>query len=283
MKEEIDIKRKKIRKRGKIVIIIIIMLFITCIVYGFYNKLETTYYTYQSENLPKEFDGYRIAFISDFHCKKEGKSERKLIMEIDDFNPDLVVFTGDMIDSEHKDITPVKELLDGLADKYKMYAINGNHERDIDDTFEQLKFFYSEFGVTYLCDTSDTIIKNGASISIYGNDYKSYYSVNSLKGPDKDRSKFNILLVHDSTAFPIYRSFGFDLILAGHTHGGIIRVPMIGGLINTHGSLIAKYDNGMYQYNGTTMISSRGVGDAFLPRFNNRSELVCVTLVTKKD
>lgn len=269
---------KNIKKRGKIVFIFI---FIIILAYGFYNGLTTTYYTYESKGLPKQFDGYKVVFLSDFHCKKEGNKESKLIDRIIGCKPDMVVFTGDMIDRRHQDLTPVNDLLAGLSGKYPMYAVSGNHETDDIVKYNKLLDYYKEYGVNFLDNSHDIISKEGAQIGIYGKAYRSYnFDVDFLQGPNKEESKFNILLYHDATAFPQISSLGFDLVLSGHTHGGIIRLPLIGGLINNRGTLIAEYENGIYERYGSTMISNRGIGDAVIPRFNNPSEVVCVTLKT---
>lgn len=269
-------------ERKKVVIYILIFLAVLFISYGFYNQLEVTYYSCEFKDLPKEFDGYKIAFISDFHCKKEGENEDKLISKIDNFDPAVVVFTGDMIDGDHMDLTPVKDLFDGLKGKYLMYATDGNHENDDMNNYVELLRLYSEYGVIYLNDTSDTITKGGASIEVYGKYYRGEYTEDFFKKPNNNGIIFNILLYHDATTFPVISSLGYDLILAGHTHGGIIRLPFVGGLINTRLKLIANYDYGIYNKNGSTMISNRGIGDATFPRFYNKSELICLTLNSKE-
>lgn len=266
----------KIKKRGKIVLLFILIIILA---YGFHNELTTTYYTYESKNLPKEFDGYKVVFISDFHCKKEGIKESKLIKRIIGCKADMVVFTGDMIDGRHQDITPVADLLTGLYGRYPMYAVSGNHETDNIINYNKLLDYYNEYGVNFLDNSHDFISKDGARIGIYGKAYRSSnFDVDFLQGPDKEESEFNILLYHDATSFPQISLLGFDLVLSGHTHGGIIRLPLIGGLINNKGTLIAEYENGIYERNGSTLISNRGIGDAVIPRFNNPSEVVCITL-----
>lgn len=267
-------------KKLGIVILILCMFFV---VYGFYTGLEITHYTYRDHELPQKFDGYRIAFISDLHCKEIGKKQKKLIRTIVACKPNMVVFTGDMIDGDHEDITAVKELLAGLKGRYPMYAVSGNHERDILNNYDQLQEYYREFGVINLDDSSYTISFEGAHIGIYGKPYLGgYYSEDFLRKPDKDKNEFNILLFHDSTAFIPVSLRGYNLVLSGHTHGGIIRLPFLGGIINNNGSLHPEFDNGMYVRNGSTLISNRGIGDADFPRYYNRPEVVCITLRVRK-
>ncbi len=264
-------------REKRLIYSMLIIIFVVWIINGFCNNLVVTGYTFKSNNLPIDFDGYKIAFISDFHCKENGIHESDLISKIKDMNPKMVVFTGDMIDRDHPDITPVKELLEGLDSKYRMYAVDGNHELDNLDNYNLLIQLYKQYGVVHLNGETDAITEGHSSIIIQGRPYMNYLTQDILKKPDTDKS-FYILLYHDATAFPILCSLGYDLILAGHTHGGIVRLPIIGGLISTKGTLIAHYESGRYDKNGTTMISSRGIGDAVLPRFYNNPEVICVTL-----
>jgi uncharacterized protein len=267
-------------KKLGFVIIILIILFIA---YGFYNGLEITNYTYSDKELPKEFDGYRIAFISDLHSKLIGRKQYKLIHAIEDCNPDIVVFTGDMIDGYHMDISPIKDLLVGLKEKYPMYAVSGNHERDNVFTYDKLMKYYEEYGVIYLDNKSLKLKKKNSHIGLYGLSYQDkYYIKKTSHKPDKDESDFNILLYHDATAFSWISEYGYNLVLSGHTHGGIIRLPFLGGLINNNGTLLSEFDNGMFHLKGSTLISNRGIGDSYFPRFYNRSEVVCVTLRASK-
>lgn len=265
---------KKIKIRYVVITFIAIML-----VFGFYSELQVVQIEYADQDLPVEFDGYRIAFVSDFHCEPFGKEEEKLIQAIVENNPDIVVFTGDMIDGDHDSILAVKQLLAGLQNRYPMYAISGNHEDDIMDNDQRLLAYYEEYGVVNLDDSSVELKKEGATIGLYGLSYREgYYSEDFFEKPDYQAHAFNILLYHDAYAFPIVSKIGYDLVLSGHTHGGIVRLPFIGGLFNNKGTLFSDYDNGVYEANGSTLISSRGLGDASIPRYNNRRELIIVTL-----
>lgn len=264
--------------RVKIIFILLFMFIAIFLVVGFNASLVITNYTYQDSKLPAEFEGYRIVFLSDFHCKPFGKQQEALIEKITECKPDLIVFTGDMMDSEHNDLTQVSNLLSGIKDLCPIYAISGNHEFDDWKLFQQLKDIYLKYGVTFLDDKYVTISKDKASIGLYGARYQGQYYTNEIKAHTATNTKFNILLAHDASSFQATSQFGYNLILSGHTHGGIIRLPFIGGLINNDGSLLAEYESGSYQLNGSTLISNRGLGDSVLPRFFNRPEVVCITL-----
>jgi predicted MPP superfamily phosphohydrolase len=208
-----------------------------------------------------------------------GKSEIKLIRAIEACKPDIVVFTGDMIDSSHMDISSVEALLAGLSGKYLIYTVDGNHEKDSSVNYEKLLMFYEKYGVNDLNNKYLTILKQGAHIGIYGLSYRDrYYIKKTSHKPNKDENKFNILLYHDATVFSQVSLYGYNLVLSGHTHGGIVRIPFVGGLINNDGSLFPEFDNGMFHINGSTLISNRGIGDSYFPRFYNRPEVVCITL-----
>ena len=107
-----------------------------------------------------------------------------------------------------------------------------------------------------------------------------HYIKKGINTPRKNISNFNILLYHDANAFNEISSYGYNLVLSGHTHGGIIRFPFLGGVVNNNGTLFPKYDGGMFSMNGSSMIVSRGIGDSIFPRFYNRPELVCISLKT---
>lgn len=273
-----EVRQDKIMKK------LISVLFLLILVYfllGFYDELQISNYSYWNTDLPKEFDDYRIVFISDLHCKEVGKEQYKLIQAIASCNPDMVVFTGDMIDGSHKDLSPIKDLLAGLSGKYPMYAVTGNHERDNLLKYEELLKYYEEYGVYFLDNDHLTISREGAHLGIYGISYRDrYYIKKGIKTPNKNINNFNILLYHDATVFSEISLYGYNLVLSGHTHGGIIRLPFLGGVINNDGTLFPEFDGGMFSMNGSSMIVNRGVGDSEFPRFYNRPELVCITLKT---
>ncbi len=265
-------------KRIKIAFILLFVFITIFMVMGFNTSLVVTNYIYQDSKLPAEFEGFRIVFLSDFHCKPFGNRQETLIKKITECNPDIIVITGDAIDSTHNDLTQVSALLSGIKDLCPIYAISGNHEFDDWQLFQQLKDTYRTYGVVFLDDSYVTISIGDASIGLYGARYQGKYYTNEIKAHTATNTKFNILLAHDASEFQATSLFGYNLILSGHTHGGIVRLPLIGGLINNNGSFFAEYDSGPYQLNGSTLISNRGLGDSVLPRFYNRPEVVCITL-----
>lgn len=263
---------------NKIILILIVIITIF-IIYGLKNtKLKLTSYEYTSAKVPKDFDGYKILQISDLHHKNFGTNQKKLIRLIQKQEPDLILLTGDIIDEEHTDMSSVRDLLEGICDLAPVYYITGNHEllSEAKNQYAELLALFVQYGVTDLDDSSVEIKKGNSSIFLYGQKFRSYYVKDYLKLADT--SKFNILMYHCSDYFDITSQYGYDLIFSGHTHGGIVRLPFLGGVFGNDKELFPKYAGGIHQQEGSTLISSCGLGDAKIRRFNNPPEVVLVTL-----
>lgn len=271
--------RRKIKPK-RIVIPAALILFFTI---GLYNKLEVTTYTFTSNKLPAAFDDFKIVQITDFHCKDFGTAESDLIKAIADANPDLIVLTGDMIDKKHFNLKNVIDLLTGITPLAPVYAVSGNHEYDDLEQYEQLQNVYASFGVQEVNNKIAQFSIDGDSIYLSGQEilaYGAHHSDLKESASSIDMEAFSILLYHYSNHFDTTSTWGYDLILSGHIHGGIIRLPLVGGLLGTDASFFPKYNYGRYTKNGSTMISSSGLGDSIFPRLFNHSEIVVITLKT---
>lgn len=269
-------------KKIALTLITILVLFILL---GLNPCIEVTNYTYQSSEIPAAFDNYKICQISDLHCKSFGKNNETLLKKIQAFSPDIVVFTGDIVDENHTDLSSVEALLRGLSKlNIPGFYVTGNHELETDASkqYEALLSYMAAYGVTNLDDCSITLTKEEESISLTGCKWYSKYLINFLSPTTPEG--FHILLYHGADFFDLISDYNYDLVLAGHVHGGILRSPFGNiGLLGNSGEFFPKYTAGIYQnpYQTSTMIVSRGLGDSILPRFYNRPELVCITL--KKD
>lgn len=271
---------KKNRKKFKIVLLFTLFaVLITYIVIGFsQKKLVVTEYVYHNKKLPKAFDGYKIVLISDLHHKNFGDKQSELLEAIKKSEPDLILFTGDIVDKNHDDMTPVENLLKGISGIAPAYYVTGNHELDMGarEQYVKLELLLEKYGVTDLDNLSVEIKRGEDSIFLHG---KKYLSKNIDKYLETaNQEYFNILMYHCSDSFGRISGHGYDIVMSGHTHGGIVRLPIVGGVIGNSRELFPKYDGGVFIENNCTLFSSKGLGDAEVPRFYNPPEVVVVTL-----
>ncbi|MDO5292473.1 MAG: metallophosphoesterase [bacterium] len=270
---------KKKHMKPFIYLIAILMIFI--ILKGFFTKLVVTEYTIENTKIPPSFGGFRIVQISDLHCAEFGTGNKNLIDTVKHLDPDIIVLTGDMLDSDHTDFTPVEEFLNGIQSIAPIYSVTGNHDYDSTSIYQKLKFYYTTYNICDLDAAGVIINKGNSSILLQGLGASANITNSSHLLPKADPDKFNILLYHYSNHFDYLSSFNYDLVLSGHAHGGIVRLPFVGGVLGNNGVLFPKYDYGKFVNKDNpnmTMISSGGLGDADIPRYNNNPEVVLITL-----
>ncbi len=257
------------------------------IVIALYEGLTVREYTVRTVKVKKE---HTFALITDLHSTLYGKSQEKLTEKILSFSPEAIFFSGDIVD-DRRDFDSVRMLLNSVAKSIPCYYVAGNHERCIayaDDIKKQI----SECGVNVISNISANL---GDNIVLYGIDDPLYYinageednidakfkeALNKLSPKEQN---YNILLSHRPEFAPEYGSFGFDLALCGHAHGGQVRLPyIINGLYAPHQGLFPKYAGGKYSFeNGRDVIVSRGLMKNILPRVFNPPELVIVKIKTE--
>ena len=256
------------------------------------TALELNTYTVTSSRLPKNFDGYRIAHVSDLHNAEMGKDNEKLLTMLRDADPDMIAITGDLIDSRS---TNAEIALNFIREAVKIapcYYVTGNHEARVNE-YDELKSGMEAAGVTVLEDARTEISLEGKTITLIGVNDPSYQtdylfgdaeSVMNAKLEElhSEKDGFTVLLSHRPELFDTYADHGMDLVLSGHAHGGQFRLPFIGGLVAPNQGLFPEYDAGIYTEGNTNMFVSRGVGNSILPfRINNRPEVILIELQTK--
>ena len=283
------------------IIFIFIGIFILMYLYIKYNvnTLEVTKYVVENKKVPKEFDGYNIVQISDLHSKLFGENNKKLIQKIKSLNPDIVVVTGDLIDGENNNYNVALDFMKEISKLYRVYYIIGNHEQkslikkykdDYKDYFNKLH----QIDFVNLDNNKVEIVKGDSNINLYGltvpySCYKYLFDNQETTSIDidfleeklgkVDREQFNILLAHTPFYFDEYEKWGADLTLCGHVHGGIVRLPLVGGLLSPDRKFFPKYDLGEYIKNKSTMIVSKGLGGSkVLIRVNCKPEIVNIKL-----
>lgn len=244
-------------------------------------------------NLPKEFDGFRIVQISDLHNAEFGIGNEKLIERVKNAKPDVIVITGDIIDSNNTDVGIAIACAKSFSQVAPCYYVTGNHEAWIsDEEYSKLEEGLLESGVHILHNDAAVITKGDASISIIGIDdedvlknsgIKSDVTAELINALTKEEH-FTILLSHRPEYFKEYTKSRADLTFTGHAHGGQFRLPFIGGVVAPGQGLFPKYDKGVYQENDKYMICSAGIGNSIIPvRFNNQPEIVLVELKSMGD
>lgn len=256
---------------------------------NFVIKQETLIY----EKLPKSLSNYKILQLSDLHSKEFGKDNKDLINSIKEINPDLILVTGDMftvsdisIDMNEEELVPY-QLLSKLAPHYKIIYVSGNHEEGKDITYNgddyttrnrsknnaynRYRNKLESLGVTFVENSS--LQNYDYFINIYGVYFESMEKGEYYKSINLDKNKLNIMLCHDPKYFDTFVNIGFDLVLSGHVHGGIIRLPLIGGLLSPDRTFFPKYDKGIYKISTSYMNVSAGLGDSIVKRIFNPPEI----------
>lgn len=275
--ENIRSNRKKYIKSA-IVLLIVITLLLFC---NFQNKhLETTHYTYEAEQLGVDLDGYRIVQISDLHNAKFGKNNQKLVDRIRECAPDMIVLTGDLVDSNHTNVDRAVQFVNEIVKICPVYYVTGNHEYWLDTSeYEKLMDGLVSAGVVILDNQVVEISRGDAKFRLVGLDDKSLAD-GTLEALLSDEKELTVVLAHEPQYFARYAGTGVDLVLSGHAHGGQFRLPFVGGIVAPDQGFLPEYTAGEYYMNGTEMIVSRGLGNSVIPvRLFNYPEIVCVELV----
>ena len=281
---------KKPSKKGVPLIVSIALLVGLCVwtIWG-NTALEINEYKIMSDKIPEAFSGFRIAQVSDLHNAEFGEDNEKLITMLSQTDPDIIVITGDLIDSRRTDVEIALKFAQQAVRIAPVYYVSGNHEARVME-YEELKKSLMDAGVTMLDNQKVEISREGENITLMGIDDPSFqenYLFGDAEGVAKqaisdlqDASDgYTILLSHRPELFDLYAETGMDLVFSGHAHGGQFRLPFVGGLAAPNQGLFPKYDAGKFTEENTTMIVSSGVGNSIIPiRFNNRPEIVVVQL-----
>ncbi len=253
------------------------------------SALMVTEYCIESRNLPAGFEGFRIAQISDLHNAEFGKDNQKLLSMLAQAQPDIIVMTGDLIDSRRTNGKIVESFAESAMKIAPCYYVTGNHEAKIRD-LSGLLLALTEAGVRVLRDESVILEKNGDTITLAGVDDPMFVTnqktVNGrtvmkviLRNLLKENSGYTILLSHRPEWFTLYCEFDIDLVFSGHAHGGQFRFPFVGGLVAPNQGFFPEYDAGVFRQAHTTMVVSRGLGPSIIPlRIGNRPEFVVAEL-----
>lgn len=279
--------------KKRIIYLVVVLVALSYFIWFQNNSIATSQSVIRSANLPESFDHFKIVHLSDLHNKSFGKNQQRLVEKIRSIQPDIVVYTGDLIDSNRPGNEASLILMKELTAIAPVYYVSGNHEW-WSGTFSSLELSLKDIGVQILRNEHVILAKGNDEIHIAGIDDPSHGMIdqsereiaeqdiaNSINGLKEDG--FTILLAHRPELLSLYALFNFDMVFAGHAHGGQIRIPFIGGLVAPNQGFLPIYTAGEHELDKTVMIVSRGLGNSIIPlRVFNRPEIVVVTLEAAK-
>ena len=273
------------------------------------HALSVTRYQIDSVHLPAQWDGLRLAFISDLHDNEFGRENIRLRQAISDEKPDIVLIGGDQLTVKpwrRRDFSAQREFLSWLSERWPVCYGMGNHEQRMREKayegwWEEYEELLRECGVILL-DNSSAVCpfpgrdggKSMGGLRVYGLSVggryygkgkvpvmPQTYLIHRLGRPRRD--EFRILLAHTPLYFDAYAEWGADLTLSGHIHGGTIRIPGLGGVMTPQFQFFSKYTRGLLRKGDRSMIISGGLGTHSINvRIANRPELVMITLRRKE-
>ena len=258
------------KKILKWLLIIFIIIFLTVIYARYIGTLgfDTKEYTILEKDIPEGFDGIKIVHFSDLHYNRAINITKveKIVDEINLINPDIVVFTGDLIDRDvtlsEKDLNKLTNILLKIKAKYGKYAIMGNHDIDYDmnkviDIYNGSNFKYldNEYDIVYNKKNEKIFIGGLNSVTHNKDDISKMMSYFT----DNKENMYKIILVHEpDISDKIVNDYSVNLILAGHSHNGQVRFPIIGPIYTPPYS--KKYYDNYYNLDGTNLYISSGLG-----------------------
>ena len=273
--------------KKKVILTLTILVLIGLVIWILWGNtaLEISKYEIVTDQIPQGFDGFRIAQISDLHNAQFGEGNAKLIGALFEANPDIIVITGDLIDSRHTEIGIALEFARQAMKIAPVYYVSGNHEARVQE-YQDLKKGLADAGVILLENEKTEISRGGECVTLMGIDDPSFrvdylfgdaesVARQAIEKLQNESDGYTILLSHRPELFALYVDSGIDLVFSGHAHGGQFRLPFAGGLAAPNQGFFPEYDAGRFEEENTTMIVSRGVGNSIIPiRINNRPEIV---------
>lgn len=281
-----------------IAIIVVMVLFFLVVMAIDGNRFVVKKYKLTTE---KTKHSHKFVILADLHGKEYGIQNEKLLAAIEKEDPTGILIAGDMLTAvPGAEFNHVLRFLGKLSEKYPVFYGNGNHEYRIKlypETYKDMADEYakglSNIGICPLCNESTK--PEDEKIVIYGLEIDREYYKRGRRTPmsvsyleeklgKPDEKKFNILLAHNPEYFKEYAAWGADLVISGHVHGGIMRLPLIGGVISPSLAIFPKYSGGIYEEKTSrgkmsVMVLSNGLGSHTLPiRIFNPGQLVVLEL-----
>ena len=280
-------RSKRPRRRGRGLLFLLALAVLAGLYVHWGNTaLQTASFSPSCPDLPRGFDGCRFVVLGDLHSTWFGEENKTLLEAVRAQEPEYIFLVGDLLDA-FRDIPQgyARETAAGLADIAPTYYVTGNHEWALGDVPELKKALEAQ-GVTVLSNEFVTLERNGDTAVLAGIDDPNGYA--HQKSPEALAEEvraaygnpFWMLLAHRNNFFPEqYSLLGADLVISGHGHGGVIRLPFTDGLVSTDRTFFPSYTAGLYEEDGSTLFVTRGLGNSGRTfRLFDRPEVAVVTL-----
>jgi len=273
-----------------LIVLLVIAIPVGIIFYDSNTRLVTTEYELFYPNLPAAFDGYRVVLLADLHGVEHGDNNERLVDAIKSAKPDIIGIAGDLIDRYQPgnpveaQIETVQNLVHQLVRIAPVYYVTGNHEWDSGSVRPLLSM---------LEENDVNVMQNQYKRITLGNDMIILAGIDDPGGPadmikpdvfikniqERENTGFIVVLNHRNYSLSLFSELGVDLILSGHAHGGMVRLPFTDGLIGARYELFPTYTRGIYTKDDTNMVVTAGLGNHFgCTRFLNNPEVVVVEL-----
>ena len=278
-----------IKKKGAMVLIAVLVAALAVWILWANKALTVTEYQISNPKIPEGFNGFRIVQISDLHNDSFGKGNCKLLDSLRGIGPDMIVITGDLVDSRRTDYDIGLDFAHRALDIAPVYYVPGNHESRLAG-YEGFKSELINSGVTVLDNRKISLERGTDRITLMGVNDPNFWNdmpfvedgeiiYEAVSQLQETSDGYTVLLSHRPELLDAYARTGVDLVFSGHAHGGQFRIPFVGGVFAPDQGLFPKYDAGRHTQGNTTLIVSRGLGASIIPlRLNNRPEIVVATL-----
>ncbi|MDE5946836.1 MAG: metallophosphoesterase [Oscillospiraceae bacterium] len=257
-----------------ILIIFILILFI-------YAVLENTLMLKtRTEIFNNNTDKIKILHLSDLHKRSFGKYNIKLIEKVRSLNPDIIIFSGDLISRDTEDLTGLEKFIENLVKTAPVYFSMGNHELDLKITnnqkYKEFIEILKKYNVHILKNASENFTYKNRKISITGASLKNtvYKTNNGYKNIEKyspedisndlgtpEYDCLNILIAHNPFFAETYSYWNADYTLSGHVHGGAVRIPFFNiPLLSPERKFFPEYSKGVFEIGNMKLLVSGGLG-----------------------
>lgn len=280
-------------RMGKVIAVIVVLAVLLCIELWRSNRtIDKEIINVTRSDIPAGFDGFRIAHVSDLHSAQFGRDNEKLMALAAEERPDIIVITGDVVDKPWDDPDALERTAKAFCAIAPTYYVPGNHEYKREDgenaTIADVTRHLQNAGVTVLQNQAVELERNGDRITLLGIDDPNGRA-DQIATPEAVElarehyeNDFILMLNHRYSRAEEAAECGVQMMLAGHAHGGLVRLPFTDGVVGPSFVWFPKHTNGLYDIDGMSLVTSRGLGNAGRTlRLFNRPHLPIIELHTK--